>query len=108
MEENSSKLDQVVRRPETSRQSHPRVEELVTISNYDDGVTDVGDANSVAKRTCFYTDNQVIKSISYRGAMVRYTMSALKTISVDMEEPEVVETEADKEDTTEIDTSFLK
>lgn len=104
VEENSGKLDQVVKRSKTLRQSHPRIRVPDSIFSYDSGVADATDAESIIKSTNFDFDDQVVNSKAYRRAMARYTMNATDMVSVDLKEPEAVEIEIGEEDSTEMGT----
>ena len=101
VEENSGKLDQVVKRSKTLRQSHPRIRVPESIFSYDSGVADASDAESIVKSTHFEFDDQVVNSKAYRRAMARYTMHG---DVADLKEPEAVEAEVAEEDSTEMGT----
>lgn len=106
VEDNSSKLDQVVKRSRTLRQSHPRIKVPDSIFSYDGGVHDTADAESITKSAHFEFDDQVVNSKAYRRAMARYTMNAdMKAdMMADLKEPEEVETVVPDEDSTKIGT----
>ncbi|KAF1933775.1 uncharacterized protein M421DRAFT_395990 [Didymella exigua CBS 183.55] len=74
VEANSSKLDQIVKRSKTLRQTHPRIKVPDSIFSYESGVADASDAESIVKSTHFEFDDQVISSKAYQRAMARYTM----------------------------------
>lgn len=103
VEENSGKLDQVVKRSKTLRQSHPRIRVPESIFCYDNGV-DAADTESIVKSTHFEFDDQVVNSKAYRRAMARYTLNATDMAGLDMKEPEAVEIEFGEEESTEIGT----
>lgn len=103
VEDNSSKLDQIVKRSRTLRQTHPRIRVPESIFSYDSGVADASDAESISKSTHFEFDDQVINSKAYRRAMARYTMNPTDA-PLDLKEPEAVETEVAEEDSTEMGT----
>ena len=103
VEDNSGKLDQVVKRSKTLRQSHPRIAVPESIFSYDSGVADASDAESLVKSTHFEFDDQVVNSKAYRRAMARYTMNATDMVA-DLEEPEAVEIEVAEEDSTDMGT----
>ncbi|XPS76059.1 hypothetical protein M3J07_008119 [Ascochyta lentis] len=102
VEENSSKLDQVVKRSKTLRQSHPRIKVPDSIFSFDSGDVDTADTESIVKSTHFEFDDQVINSKAYRRAMARYTMYS--DMTADMKEAGVVEIEVAEEDSTEVGT----
>ncbi|KAF2624071.1 hypothetical protein BU25DRAFT_413944 [Macroventuria anomochaeta] len=101
VEDNSSKLDQVVKRSKTLRQSHPRIEVPESIFSCDSGAADASDAESIVKSTHFEFDDQVISSKAYRGAMARYTMYG---DMADVKEPEAAEIQVAEEDSTQVGT----
>jgi hypothetical protein len=100
VEENSGKLDQVVKRSKTLRQSHPRIKVPDSIFSYDSRLGDTADAESITRSTHFEFDDQVINSKAYRRAMALYTSTT------DTKEPEAVEAEIEvaEEDSTEMGT----
>lgn len=107
VEDNSGKLDQIVKRSKTLRQTHPRVRVPESLFSYDSGVADASDAESISKSTHFEFDDQVINSKAYRRAMARYTMNPVDVpvdVPLDMKEPENLEIEVAEEDSTEIGT----
>lgn len=104
VEDNSSKLDHVVKRSKTLRQSHPRVEVPESIFDYNSGGAHLADAQPVAKFTQFDFDDQVINSKVYQRAMVRYTLNASDMASFEWKEPMTVEIEVGGEDSTEMGT----
>ncbi|KAF3042123.1 hypothetical protein E8E12_005121 [Didymella heteroderae] len=103
VEDNSGKLDQIVKRSRTLRQTHPRIRVPDSIFSYEGGVADALDAESIAKSTHFEFDDQVINSKAYRRAMARYTMNPADVL-LDLKEPEAVEIEVAEEDSTEMGT----
>jgi hypothetical protein len=103
VEDNSGKLDQIVKRSRTLRQTHPRIRVPESIFSYDSGVADASDAESISKSTHFDFDDQVVNSKAYRRAMARYTMNPADAPS-DLKEPEAVEIEVAEEDSTEMGT----
>ncbi|KAJ4991637.1 hypothetical protein SVAN01_02752 [Stagonosporopsis vannaccii] len=104
VEENSGKLDQVVKRSKTLRQSHPRIRVPDSIFSYDSGVPGAADAESIVKATQFEFDDQVTNSKAYRRAMARYTLNANDMAGVDLKKPEAMEIEVGEEESTEIGT----
>lgn len=72
VEANSSKLDQVVKRSRTLRQSHPRIQVPESIFSPVKLGEDAADADSILKSTRFGFDNEVINSKAYRRAMAMY------------------------------------
>jgi hypothetical protein len=74
VDENSVKLDQVVKRSKTLRQSHPRLK--VPESLFDLNHADVTvDTETITKSTEFAFDDEVINSKVYRRAMALYMSS---------------------------------
>ncbi|UPX12214.1 uncharacterized protein EKO05_0002776 [Ascochyta rabiei] len=106
IEKNSSKLDQVVKRSKTLRQSHPRIRVPDSIFSYDSSIADTADAESIMKSTRFEFDDQVVNSKAYRRAMARYTMDASMAadVAAEMKEAGAVEIEVAEEDSTEMGT----
>lgn len=102
VEDNSTKLDQVVKRSRTLRQSHPRIKVPDSIFSYEDGAGDTADAESISKSTYFDFDDQVVNSKAYRRAMARYTMNV--DIDAENKEPEADEIEVAEEDSTDVGT----
>jgi hypothetical protein len=73
VEDNSGKLDQVVKRSKTLRQSHPRISAVPeSILRRKDQQEDVADAESIFKSGGFAFDEEVINSKAYRRAMATY------------------------------------
>lgn len=103
VEDNSGKLDQIVKRSKTLRQTHPRITVPESIFSCDSRVADASDAESIVKSTHFEFDHQVINSKAYRRAMARYAMNPAD-VSLDLKEPEPVEIEVAEEDSTEMGT----
>ncbi|KAJ4343934.1 hypothetical protein N0V95_006536 [Ascochyta clinopodiicola] len=106
VEENSSKLDQVVKRSKTLRQSHPRIKVPESMFSYDSNTADTADAESIVKSTRFEFDDQVLNSKAYRRAMARYTMNADMTadMAAEMKGAEAAEIEVAEEDSTDMGT----
>ena len=102
VEDNSSKLDQVVKRSKTLRQSHPRVKVPESMFSYHSGTGEAADAESISKYTQFDFEDEVVNSKSYRRAMNRYTMNY--DLNDDMKEPAAIEVEVAEEDSTEMGT----
>lgn len=100
VEDNSGKLDQVVKRSRTLRQSHPRIKVPDSILSYDSRLDDAADAESISKSVHFEFDDQVINSKAYRRAMALYTSNT----DTKGAGPVEVEVEAAEEDSTEIGT----
>jgi hypothetical protein len=103
VEDNSGKLDQIVKRSRTLRQTHPRIKVPESIFSYESGAADASDAESIVKSTHFEFDDQVINSKAYRRAMARYTMDPTD-VPLDLKEPGAVEIEVAEEDSTEMGT----
>jgi hypothetical protein len=77
VEDNSGKLDQVVKRSRTLRQSHPRISAVPeSILRREDQQEDVADAESIFRSTGFAFDDEVINSKAYRRAMATYAAHA--------------------------------
>ncbi|KAF2128514.1 hypothetical protein P153DRAFT_376644 [Dothidotthia symphoricarpi CBS 119687] len=72
VEANSSKLDQVVKRSRTLRQSHPRIQVPDSLFSHTYSKEDAADADSIIKSTEFSFDDEVINSKAYRRAMAMY------------------------------------
>ncbi|KAF2994619.1 hypothetical protein E8E13_003372 [Curvularia kusanoi] len=104
VQDNSSKLDQVMKRSRTLRQAHPRIQVPESIFSYESGVKGAEDAESIVKSTQFDFDDQVINSKAYRRAMARYTMNTTDMTHLDLKQPEPVETEVFDEDSTMMGT----
>jgi hypothetical protein len=76
--ENSATLEQVVKRSQTLRRSHPRIRVPESMFSHESGAyrneaEDAADAESIIKSTDFSFDDEVIKSKAYRRAMALYT-----------------------------------
>jgi hypothetical protein len=107
VEDNSTKLDQVMKRSRTLRQSHPRVQVPESIISYESGVKGAEVAESIVKSAQFDFDDQVINSKAYRRAMARYTMNTTDMAHLDLtdlKEPEATEIEVAEEDSTMVGT----
>jgi hypothetical protein len=77
VQDNSNKMDQVVKRSKTLRQSHPRISNVPeSILRRKDQQEDVSDAESIFKSTGFTFDDEVINSKAYRRAMATYAAHA--------------------------------
>jgi hypothetical protein len=107
VEDNSTKLDQVMKRSRTLRQSHPRVQVPESIISYESGVKGAEVAESIVKSAQFDFDEQVINSKAYRRAMARYTMNTTDMAHLDLtdlKEPEATEIEVADDDSTMVGT----
>ncbi|KAH6622017.1 hypothetical protein C7974DRAFT_314631 [Boeremia exigua] len=104
VEDNSDKLDQVVKRSKTLRQTHPRIMVPESIFMHDSGATDVAEAQSVVKSAQFEFDDQVVNSKAYQRAMARYTLNATDLAKFDLKNFEATETEVGDGESTEIGT----
>ena len=107
VEDNSTKLDQVMKRSRTLRQSHPRVQVPESIISYESGVKGAEVAESIVKSAQFDFDDQVVNSKAYRRAMARYTMNTTDVAHLDLtdfKEPEATEIEVAEEDSTMVGT----
>ena len=107
VEDNSTKLDQVMKRSRTLRQSHPRVQVPESIISYESGFKGAEVAESIVKSTQFDFDEQVVNSKAYRRAMARYTMNTTDMAHLDLtdlKEPEATEIEVAEEDSTMVGT----
>lgn len=102
VEDNSGKLDQVVKRSKTLRQSHPRIKVPESMFSYHSRTDDAADAESISKYTQFDFDDQVVNSKAYRHAMARYIMNY--DSNANMKKPAAVEVEFAEEDSTAIGT----
>jgi hypothetical protein len=76
--ENSATLEQVVKRSQTLRRSHPRIRVPESMFSHEGGAyrneaEDAADAESIIKSTDFSFDDEVINSKAYRRAMALYT-----------------------------------
>jgi hypothetical protein len=77
VQDNSSKMDQVVKRSKTLRQSHPRISNVPeSILRRKDHKEDVSDAESIFKSAGFAFDDEVLNSKAYRRAMATYAAHA--------------------------------
>ncbi|KAG9196944.1 hypothetical protein G6514_002894 [Epicoccum nigrum] len=107
VEDNSTKLDQVMKRSRTLRQSHPRVQVPESIISHESGVKGAEVAESLVKSAQFDFDEQVINSKAYRRAMARYTMNTTDMAHLDLtdlKELEATEIEVAEEDSTMVGT----
>jgi hypothetical protein len=89
VQDNSNKMDQVVKRSKTLRQSHPRISNVPeSILRRKDQQEDVSDAESIFKSAGFAFDDEVINSKAYRRAMATYAAHAdavdLSTLDFDI------------------------
>ena len=88
--ENSTRMDQVVRRSKTLRQSHPRIRNVPeSVLRRNDQQEDVSDAESIFKSAGFAFDDEILNSKAYRRAMATYAVHDtpdLSTLEFEMDD----------------------